>query len=133
MNKMFYYFNETYGFPTFVYIGNDRAVMEKEVSKKPLIWDKHDFHKFLEDMEPTSNSTGGVTTTLRTDEGCFVAFVWIPEYEGISGHEVLTHELGHVAHFVLKDRGWTDFANVDVFHSYLYLHGELYRKILTEI
>lgn len=40
MDKMFNHFNETYGFPTFLYIGKNIEIMEKEVSKKPLIWEK---------------------------------------------------------------------------------------------
>lgn len=124
MNKMFNHFNETYGFPTFLYIGKNIEIMEKEVSKKPLVWEKEDFRRFVdEQLNSSSSSFGGVTTTLRTDEGCFVGFVWIPELNGINGTEIIAHELGHVAHLALKDRGWSDFSNNDVFHSYLYLHG----------
>lgn len=130
MNKLFQYVNDTYGFCTYLYIGNDRNLMRKAVAKEKF-WDLQNFDECAEDF---AGEYAGCTTTLKSDTGSVTHFVHLPSWTGSEDNiESLSHEMGHVAHRALVHRGWSDFTNEDVFHSYLYLHGSLFRKFLEEV
>lgn len=132
MNKLFSYYNDTYGVFFRLYIGTDTDKMKQAVTKAPIRWGADDFDSFFNNM---GQGTAGCTAALRDDSGVFSIFIYIPEVDLSSDRDyiILSHETGHAAHLCLKDRGWEDFENPDVFHSYLYLHDAIYSYFLQEV
>lgn len=130
MNKLFSLYNDTFGFTVFLYIGSDLSILRKAVIKEKF-WDLADFDASTDSF---SDEYAGCTTSLKASNGSMLYFVHIPQWEGTEDDiESLSHEMGHVTHRALTHRGWTDFVHEDVFHSYLYLHGSLFRKFLEQV
>lgn len=130
LNKLYTYINDTYGFPTYLYIGQDIDELKKQV-KKTALCTEDVLNECLNEME---NGADGVTLTLTTEYGKQIHFIYLPQWSGTAeDYSTLSHELGHVAHQALSHRGWTDLINKDVFHGYLYLHDVLLTNFIKQI
>ena len=130
IEKLLKCFNDTYRFDTYLYIGTDFQSMKKQVGKEKF-WDMEDFESCIKDV---GIDFAGLTYALDSPDGIQTYFIYLKSWDEFEDSvTVLSHEVGHVTHKALIKRGWSDFTNEDVFHSYLYLHDSIFNNLLRQV
>lgn len=121
------YYNDTYGFNTYVCFGEPSEALKALLMKEPFKWNEE---RYKDCFGEASCWAGLTIMDCCTDDNYDNILIWVRNIEPVTANvATLSHECGHVAHEILKRRGWDDFENDTVFHSYLYLHDTIFKAI----
>jgi hypothetical protein len=133
VSKVYEYYNDTYGFFTYLYIGDTSSFIEA-CQKDPISLSKESAESLLSSL--SSKSSVGCTFALANEENghpsCWLIYV-NSSVDTTPFLTTLSHECSHTAFFALEARGWSTFNTLDTQHTQIYLSDAIYENFLNKM
>lgn len=132
-SKAYMYYNDTYGFCTFLYVGEPEDFV-KTCTKSPVTLSKEAAESFYSGI--ASKDSAGYTLALADSEdgtpNCWLIYLKDRD-DPVSMIATLSHECSHVAFFALEVRNWSNFNTLDTQHTQIYLSDAIFENFLNKM
>lgn len=132
-SKAYMYYNDTYGFCTYLYVGTVDA-FKSTCTKLPIKLSKSAAEELYESV--VVKDPAGCTLALSSRENglpsCWLIYL-DDSRDAISMLATLSHECSHVSYFALEARDWSNFNTLDTQHTQIYLSDAIFESFLNKM